>query len=129
MNDLARNGLIRETTDVEKGYTAEKYYELSFPVISRSDKILYNAEIRRLAEDMASMMEERLASFKQIYTSTQCSGKGWRFEEIAQYIVFVAQRAARQKLETEGIIADSLATSGLDFIFWAEEENLPQDEE
>lgn len=122
MSDLSKSGLIRESTVIQKGYTAEKYYELNFPVVTAADQERFDNEINGLASELADSIRATLDVLRKDYQQTEAARKGWRFEEIAQYVIQTAQRKARKQLEEKGQVATNLKSRGLDFIFWAEEQ-------
>ena len=119
MSDLLRHGLIREAETPEKGYAVEKYYEPNFPVITREDQSLFEEGILALARELAQTISRFLPELEVTFNRSNAARKGWGFEEIAQYLVFTAQREARNKLERENILATELKNAGLDFMFWA----------
>jgi len=121
LSDLLKHGLIREVETSEKDYVAEKYYQPNFPVITRDDQAQFEEGILALAKELAGTITRSLPHLKKTFERSDASRKGWKFEEIAQYLVFTAQRAARKKLEAENILATELKSAGLDYLFWATE--------
>jgi DNA-binding transcriptional ArsR family regulator len=121
MSGLLRHGLIREAETSEKGYVAERYYQPNFPVITKDDQALFEESILALARELAGTITRSLPHLKEAFERSDATRKGWKFEEIAQYLVFTAQREARKKLEAENILATQLKSAGLDFLFWATE--------
>ncbi len=90
ISDLSENGIIRESTGVEKGYPAEKFYELNFPVFTADDKQRFEPEIDALANALAEKIRSSLDEINAEFGKSEASHKSWCFEEISQYIVFTA---------------------------------------
>ena len=121
LSDLLRHGLIREAETLEKGYAVEKYYEPNFPVIIKEDQALFEEGILALARELAETIIRFLPDLEMTFKRSSAARKGWAFDELAQCLVFKAQREARKKLERENILATELKNAGLDFMFWAAE--------
>ncbi|HJS50417.1 MAG TPA: hypothetical protein VJ781_00835, partial [Pyrinomonadaceae bacterium] len=48
--------------------------------------------------------------------------KGWKFEDLTQYLYACIQRGARQRLEERGsLLRAEQHRNGVEWVFWAEE--------
>lgn len=121
VTELAEKGLLQEFDPDEKDYIVERYYKPSFPVVTKNDQELYNAEITALAGAIAGVIAQVSPELTKRYAGSHAESEGTPFAEFAHFIVHRAQREARMLLEERGILASRPSRPAPGFIFWGAE--------
>ena len=122
IGDLTKSELLRESEEWEKRHPTERYYEPNFPVVLAEE----HAEFRKLCDEMAGQVADlftkRRRQLERAYAQTELGGRGWEFEDVAQYLYACVQREARRVLEGRGELpARREHRNGAAWVFWAEE--------
>jgi DNA-binding transcriptional ArsR family regulator len=122
VSDMIRSELLREAVQWQKIHPAERYYEPNFPVISEKQAEELCTLCNDLGAEVAAIMKKSRLKLEKAFQTTALHEKGWRFEDVAQFIFARVQRSARKRLEGEGLLrAAESHRNGIDWVFWAEE--------
>ncbi len=122
VNEMLKSELLRETAARRKQHPAENYYEPAFPVIKSADRAVLDAVCEAVAKEVASLFEARQAQLRLALGKTALPGRGWEFDDVAQYCYASVQRGARELLEKRGLLSPRARhANGAEWIFWGEE--------
>ena len=122
VNDLMKSELLRESIEWEKKHPSERYYEPNFPVFKADDCAEFLSLCEEMAEQLASVFEERRARIESAFERTGLNEQGWEFTDVTQCLFANVQRGARTRLEQRGfLVPRKKHANGAEWIFWAEE--------
>ena len=122
INDMMKSELLRESSEWEKKYPAERYYEPNFPIFKREDCAEFLELCNEMAENLAALFEKKESHLKRAFNRTTLAQQGWELTDVTQCIFANVQRAARTLLEERGLLrAAEKHTNGASWIYWAEE--------
>ena len=96
-------------------------YEPNFPVVARDERDELEAVCGEMAERFADLFEGGRAAFGEAFERTALGERGWRFEDLSQYLFAKVQRTARELLEARGALEPRAPhRNGVEWVFWAE---------
>ena len=121
VGELLASELLREAEAHEKRHPVERYYEPNFPVVARDERDELEAVCGEMAERFADLFEGGRAAFGEAFERTALGERGWRFEDLSQYLFAKVQRTARELLEARGALEPRAPhRNGVEWVFWAE---------
>lgn len=122
INDMLKSELLRESAEFEKRHPSERYYEPNFPVFKAEDCAEFQTLCGEMAEQLATLFEQRRAGMEQAFQNTTLPNNGWKFSDVTQCLYANMYRSARTLLEERGLLAPRVKhANGAEWIFWAEE--------
>jgi len=130
ITELVTSDLIRAADGFPKLHPSERYYEPNFPVVSRAERAEFDSLCEELSEQFASLFSHKLKKLERVFDGTGMPARGWKFEDLAQYLYTRVQRGARERLEDSGALPQRRPHhNGAEWLFWAEEaEGAPEAE-
>jgi predicted ArsR family transcriptional regulator len=121
VSEMVASELLREARAREKKHPAERYYEPNFPVVDRDERAEFEAVCGDMADRVADLFESHEAALREAFERTALAARGWRFEDLSQYLFAKVQRRARERLEARGALEPRAPhRNGVDWVFWAE---------
>jgi DNA-binding transcriptional ArsR family regulator len=128
--ELVSSDLIRAADAHPKRHPSERYYEPNFPVVRREERAEFDSLCEELSEQFAALFTRRVRKLERAFDETTLPARGWKFEDVAQYLYARVQRAARELLEEGGALPPRQShLDGAEWVFWAEEAEPPPDPE
>src|SRR4030095_5407726 len=103
VNDLMKSELLRESTEWEKKYPTERYYEPNFPGFKAEECVEFIALCDEMAEEVARLFQRKRSKFERAFRKTGLSEHGWEFTDVTQCLYANIQRKARASLEERGL--------------------------
>src|SRR5215216_1543566 len=122
INDMLKSELLRESAEFEKRHPSERYYEPNFPVFKAEECAEFRTLCEEMAEELATLFEQRRAKMEQAFQNTRLPEHGWELSDVTQCLYANMYRGARTLLEERGLLAPRVKhKNGAEWIFWAEE--------
>jgi DNA-binding transcriptional ArsR family regulator len=122
IGEMMASELLRESDEWERMYPTERYYEPNFPIVKADERTEFEAICMEAAERMADLFERRRNRLEGAFSKTDLANRGWKFDDIAQYLYATMQRRGRELLEERGTLPPrEKHRNGAKWIFWAEE--------
>jgi DNA-binding transcriptional ArsR family regulator len=122
INDMLKSELLRESEEFEKRHPSERYYEPNFPVFKAEECAEFRTLCEEMAEQLATLFEQRKARMEQAFQNTNLPEHGWKLSDVTQCLYANMYRGARTLLEERGQLAPRAKhANGAEWIFWAEE--------
>lgn len=122
INDMLKSELLRESEEFEKRHPSERYYEPNFPVFKAEECAEFRTLCEEMAEQLATLFEQRRAKMEQAFQNTNLPEHGWKLSDVTQCLYANMYRGARTLLEERGLLAPRAKhANGAEWIFWAEE--------
>ena len=122
INDMLKSELLRESSEWEKKYPTERYYEPNFPVFKAEECAEFRTLCQEMAQQVVALFERKRAQIERAFGRTELASQGWEFSDITQCFYANMQRSARALLEERGILTPrEKHGNGAEWIFWAEE--------
>jgi DNA-binding transcriptional ArsR family regulator len=122
LNDLMKSELLRESSEWEKKYPTERYYEPNFPVLKAVECAEFMSLCDEMAEEIAALFERKRSKLERAFRKTGLAEQGWHFSDVTQCLYANMQRHARMLLEKNGLLTPPQKhTNGAKWIFWAQE--------
>jgi DNA-binding transcriptional ArsR family regulator len=122
IGDMLSSELLRDSEVTEKLHSKERYYEPNFPVVWADDREEFATICEEMCDQMADVFDEARPRFEDAFRRTGLEEKGWKFEDLTQYLYACIQRGARQRLEERGsLLRAEQHRNGVEWVFWAEE--------
>ncbi|MCI0488987.1 MAG: winged helix-turn-helix domain-containing protein [Blastocatellia bacterium] len=124
VREMIESELLRESSEMEKQYPSERYYEPNFPVVKADEVAEFEAICREASELVAGLFEKNSKRLEKAFDKTSLAERGWTFEDLGQFLFARIQRGARHLLEERGVFPSRQKhKNGVDWVFWAEEKN------
>ena len=126
VSELLKEGLIKEVKvpESERAFKREKYYSPNFPVISKSDLDILEPILRRVAEEVAKIIERDKKQLKNGFNRTSMPKRQWNFEDLTFYLYKKITDLIREKFEREDFFPEIPLRNGEKWVFWAEETDM-----
>ncbi len=122
INDMLKSELLRESAEFEKRHPSERYYEPNFPVFKAEECAEFRTLCEEMAEQLATLFEQRRAKMEQAFQNTNLPAHGWKLSDVTQCLYANMYRGARTLLEERGLLTPRVKhENGAEWIFWAEE--------
>ncbi len=122
VTEMVASELLRESIEWEKRYPTERYYEPNFPVVRAPERAEFETLCEEMAEQVARVFARQRKQMEQAFGRTTLAERGWTFSDLTQYLYAAVQRAARRRLETDGLLPTRQPhKNGVEWLFWAEE--------
>lgn len=122
INDMVMSELVRESEATKKRHPSERYYEPNFPVVRATERAMFDAVCRVVAEHVADIFQQHLPDLREAFERTGLAQRGWSFSDVVQYCYATEQRAARELLEARAVLPiRKKHRNGASWLFWAEE--------
>ena len=75
-------GVLREVSmDHLKRYRRERFYDLGFPVFTKSDHEKIDPVYQQVARDYAGVLKSHIDDFRSAFESTTLKQRGWKFDD------------------------------------------------
>jgi DNA-binding transcriptional ArsR family regulator len=122
VSDMVKSELLCESDEFEKKHPSEHYYEPNFPVFKTEECAEFRSLCDEMAQQMATLFEERWSKMERAFEKTNLSDEGWKLTDVTQCLYANMYRSARTLLEQRGLLASPVKhANGAEWIFWAEE--------
>jgi len=122
ITEMSASELLRETPSGAKRYPVERFYEPNFPVVSREERAEFDELCEEMSAQLAAAFARRRKKLEAAFGRTKLAERGWKFEDVAQYLFTRVQRGARRTLEEQGQLpVRCKRRNGCQWLFWAEE--------
>jgi DNA-binding transcriptional ArsR family regulator len=122
INDMLQSELVRESKESEKKHPTERYYEPNFPVFKAQECAEFLELCEEMAEQLATLFEQRQAKMERAFQKTTLPAQGWKFSDVTHCLYANMYRSARTLLEQRGLLTPrEKHANGAEWIFWAEE--------
>ena len=95
INEMMASELLRESSEWEKKYPTERYYEPNFPVVKAGERVEFETLCREMAERVADLFEQRRDQLERAFGKTGLSERGWTFSDLCPIICTPAANAGR----------------------------------
>src|SRR5215216_4444486 len=122
VSEMMASELLRESSEWERKYPSERYYEPNFPVVKADERAEFEVICQEMAARVADLFEKRRKQLENAFDKTDLANRGWTFADITQYLYASVQRGARELLEQGSVLPPRKKhQNGVEWIFWAEE--------
>jgi DNA-binding transcriptional ArsR family regulator len=122
VQQMMESELLRETPQEARRFAGERFYEPNFPIVKAHEQGTLDVACAEIADQLSSIVEQKLTSLRAAFAKTELAGRGWEFEDVAQYLFACIQRQTREQLEARGRLPPAAPhANGTRWTFWAEE--------
>ncbi|MCP4023667.1 MAG: ArsR family transcriptional regulator [Desulfobacteraceae bacterium] len=128
VKELVNSDMLRSVSipNEKKTYRVEQYYEPNFPVLFLEDLAQMESVCKKAASAVAKIYWKNRQELESSFSATSLESKGYKFDDILDFLYSKIRRMAREVLDEQGYFAE-LPThkDGSRWVYWAEEiENI-----
>jgi DNA-binding transcriptional ArsR family regulator len=86
VSEMMASELLRESSEWERKYPSERYYEPNFPVVKADERAEFEVICQEMAARVADLFEKRRKQLENAFDKTDLANRGWTFADITQYL-------------------------------------------